>query len=118
MLPQLRLLLVATGQALGALAAFSFRINLLAHLDCHQSLYVCNVGKRTRKISVVRICFLEMLNGARKELQGFLIMSLAAHHASMSGINVAQRDVIVAVAQRCFGLVQNTRRFAELPFLE
>src|SRR6476660_5190096 len=108
MLAQEGLLLVATGQAFGALAAFSFRINLLAHLDRHQSLYVSDVGKRTRKISVVRICFLEMLNGAREEFECFLIMSLAAHHAAMRGINVAQRNMIVAVAQRCFGLVQNT----------
>ena len=105
MLAQEGLLLVATGQTLGALAAFSFRINLLAHLDRHQSLYVSDVGKGACQISVVRICFLEMLNGARKEFQGFLIMSLAPHHAAMRGINVAQRDVIVAVAQRCFRLV-------------
>ena len=46
--------------------AFSFRVDLLAHLDRHQPLHICDVGQGARQISVLRIRFLEMLNGAGK----------------------------------------------------
>jgi len=91
-------LAIAIAWTLGALAALSFRVNLLTHLHRHQPLHVSDVGKRSSQISVVRIRLLEMIDGAGKEFQGFLIMSLAAHHAAMRGINIAERDVIVAVA--------------------
>ena len=67
---------------------------------------------------MLRIRFLEMLNGAGKKFQGFLIMPLAAHHAAMRRINIAQGDVVIAIAQCCFGLVKNARRIAILPFLK
>ena len=118
MLPQQNLLLVTHGNCLRALAAFSFRINLLSHLKGHQPLHVSDVGQRPCQISVVGICFLKVLDGPREKLQGLLIMSLSPHHAAMRGINVPQRDVVVAVAERGFGLVQNARSIAILPFLE
>jgi hypothetical protein len=64
------------------------------------------------------ISFLEMLNRAGKEFQRFLIMSLPPHHAAVGGVNIAQRDVIIAIAQCCFRLVQYSRRIAILPFLK
>src|SRR6476619_2735920 len=118
MLPPLGLLLSPRRRRFRALAALSFRINLLAHLARDEPLHVSDVGERPCQISVLRVPLLEVLNGAGEKFQGFLIVSLSPNHAAMGGINITQSDVIVAVAQRCFGLVQNARRFAELAFLE
>ncbi len=108
----------AAGNGLGALAAFSFRVNLLAHLYRYKPLHVSDVGKRPCQISVLRVPLLEVLDGAGEKFQCFLVMSLPPDHAAMSGIDVAQRNVVVAVAERRFSMIQNARRFAELPFLE
>src|SRR5207302_11274421 len=76
MLPQLAVLLPAGSGCLSALAAFSFRVNLLAYLDGHQTLHIRNVGERARQVSVLRVRLLEMLNGAGEKFQRLLIMLL------------------------------------------
>src|SRR5580765_644230 len=118
MLAQLALLLSADSGCLGAPAAFSLRVNLLAHLHGHQPLHIRDVSEGARQVSVLRVRLLEMLNGAGEKFQRFLVMPLPSHHAPMGGIYVTQRDVIVSVAQRGLSLVQDARGLAVMPFLE
>ena len=53
-----------------------------------------------------------------KELQGLVVASLPADHASMRGINVAQRDVIIGVPQHLLGLIEDARGLPQMPFLK
>ena len=119
MLPQLAVLLSARQAGVLGPCRRSLSASICLPIWTATSLctYAMLVSVRARFLCC-GLRLVKMLNGAGKELQRFLIMSLAAHHAAMGGIYVAQRDVVVAVAQRRFRLVQNARCFAILAFLK
>src|SRR5437763_129119 len=115
----LPLLLTTSSRDIAALAAArGLRINLFADLRCHQALDIGNIIKRAGQVAVLRVPLLIVLNGFGEELQGFVVASLPADHASMRGINVAQRDVIIGMPQYLLGLIEHAGALPQMPLLK
>src|SRR5690242_16129125 len=76
--------------------AMALGVHLLDHLKRQQSLHIRDVSQRSREVAMVRIPSAETLNGASKEFQSLCVLSLAAYHAAVRGVDVSQRNVIVS----------------------
>ena len=73
-------------------------VDTLAQLKRHEALDVAHVGERPRQIAVFRIAPAVFLDGAGKMAQRKIVTAFAAVHASVAGLDVAPRDVIVGLA--------------------
>src|SRR5262249_3158618 len=91
---------------------------MASDLDRHQSLHVSNVGQRTGQVAMLRVAFLKVFDGAGEKLKRFLVVPLAANHASVGRVDVAERDVIVGGAQVGLGLVEDAGGVAVLALLK
>src|SRR5262249_46723280 len=102
----------------GLAATLGFQVHLPADLQRDQPLHVGDVGKRTRQVSMLRVALAKMLDGAREIFECCGVIALAANHAPMGRIDVAQGDVIVSGAQLGFGPIENAHGLAPLAFLK
>src|ERR1700752_1677644 len=99
-------------------APFGFCINFAAQLQGEEALDVSHVVQRAGHVAMLRIEPAVMRNGNCETFNGVLITPLAAGDPPIGGMDIAQSEIVIGLAQNGFGRLQNLERMIGIAFLE
>ena len=115
-------IMVAPPLALPARRSFpsplNFAVDSFLQLECDPALGERHVGQRSRQIWMPQIPLAVMTNGVFKELDRFIETAFPARHSSIERLNVAERHIVVGLAQHGFRRLRNAHRFFPFPLLK
>src|SRR5208282_2109735 len=77
-----------------------------------------HVGQGSRQVQMPRVPFPVMADGTLEKVNGSIETSLAARHAPVERLNVAQRHVVVGLGQNSFGRLRDSHRLFPFALLE